>query len=655
MRDVPENELFSAYLDGELTAAEQADVEQLLAASPQARQLLDELRTLSTTLQSLPQHKLEAEFSERVLRAAERRILTGDDQLARPAPLERRSWRQRFLSPRALIWSGVAVAAAVTVAILGPEPVEPPDENPVAMAPPRIAETTIPPATIQAVDDNGTIALEREGTLLEHGREQADTFADRIADKDAEGGGTFSVENGAPGPGAPAPEEIQPDVSDKRDSGEIHSKGIAPGGSADRAAARKPISKTGDQIDKDAAEEYEVPDRSVTNGRQSLAAKADSSFREKDGSLGGGGTAQLSVQGRQAGQTEQPVPTNTGVLLVQCDVSAEAVRQGAFDKLLVANGIALVEDEDAGRRGAAVVDVIRVDATPGQIAATLSELFAQPGQFLSVSVAPAPGVQGQTGLGRFSRRGGQQPVQHAAEVVNGSGVRALQDGTAAKRPRLTEQYAGKGGARTQPGRAWRVALPETALKAAGQASQYYAHRKSQSVEQLQMQPKAAAPGRPAAETTPAQRVPAKPSAAGTGPGESRGSLEEGEVIQVDRPAEKVAKQLSEERAGYPADPAPPPRRALGLEQSQRREKTLAGAEPPPELQKQYEYSPQPAARYQALFVLRVVGSDLPVTGGEAASMIEAVAGERAAKTAVEADAAIEAAEPLAAPPAEAAH
>ena len=44
MNDLPENELLSAYLDGELSAAEQAEVERLLATNPAARQLLDELR-----------------------------------------------------------------------------------------------------------------------------------------------------------------------------------------------------------------------------------------------------------------------------------------------------------------------------------------------------------------------------------------------------------------------------------------------------------------------------------------------------------------------------------------------------------------------------------------------------------------------------------
>ena len=76
MNDLPQNELLSAYLDGELTAAEQAEMERLLAANPAARQLLDELRALSATLQALPQEKLGEDLSRQVLRVAERRMLT---------------------------------------------------------------------------------------------------------------------------------------------------------------------------------------------------------------------------------------------------------------------------------------------------------------------------------------------------------------------------------------------------------------------------------------------------------------------------------------------------------------------------------------------------------------------------------------------------
>ena len=76
MHDLSKNELLSAYLDGELTADEQAETARLLASSPAARQLLDELRAVSATLQSLPRQKLGEDLSQQVLCIAERRMLT---------------------------------------------------------------------------------------------------------------------------------------------------------------------------------------------------------------------------------------------------------------------------------------------------------------------------------------------------------------------------------------------------------------------------------------------------------------------------------------------------------------------------------------------------------------------------------------------------
>ena len=122
MLDVPENELFSAYLDGELTAEEQAEIENLLNTSPAARQLLDELRALSATLQSLPVVELNEDLSGRVLRAAERRLLSdplgaeqtngaaGRDTIPGPRLLG------RMLRGRALWWSGLAVSVALLLA-----------------------------------------------------------------------------------------------------------------------------------------------------------------------------------------------------------------------------------------------------------------------------------------------------------------------------------------------------------------------------------------------------------------------------------------------------------------------------------------------------------------------------------------------------------
>lgn len=73
MKNLPDPELFSAYLDGELTAEEQAQIEHLLVVSAEARQLLEDLRTVRHTLQSLPAHKLSEDLTSRVLQEAQRR------------------------------------------------------------------------------------------------------------------------------------------------------------------------------------------------------------------------------------------------------------------------------------------------------------------------------------------------------------------------------------------------------------------------------------------------------------------------------------------------------------------------------------------------------------------------------------------------------
>ena len=135
MKDVPENELFSAYLDGELTAAEQADVERLLAESPAARQLLEEFRALSSTLQDMPQHRVGEDLGPRVLRTAERRILTDSEYLKQPADRPKPSLWRRVAESRALVWSGLAVAVAVMLAVMNPEDQQPDDRGPIAHAP----------------------------------------------------------------------------------------------------------------------------------------------------------------------------------------------------------------------------------------------------------------------------------------------------------------------------------------------------------------------------------------------------------------------------------------------------------------------------------------------------------------------------------------
>lgn len=63
MNDPNREELISAYLDGELSAEEQAHVERLLAESPELRRWCDELKGMRTRLQALPRRQLGTDFA----------------------------------------------------------------------------------------------------------------------------------------------------------------------------------------------------------------------------------------------------------------------------------------------------------------------------------------------------------------------------------------------------------------------------------------------------------------------------------------------------------------------------------------------------------------------------------------------------------------
>jgi negative regulator of sigma E activity len=63
-------ELIGAYLDGELRPAERLEVERYLQSDPQAAELLSQMRSIRSALQSAPIRKLPSNFSERVIAAA---------------------------------------------------------------------------------------------------------------------------------------------------------------------------------------------------------------------------------------------------------------------------------------------------------------------------------------------------------------------------------------------------------------------------------------------------------------------------------------------------------------------------------------------------------------------------------------------------------
>lgn len=120
---VPEvwGERISAYLDGELSPAEAADVERYLADEPAARRLADALRAVSQTVQGASVPAFQNDLSSSVVAEALRRQATGEEGAELPDRLEPEGeFGLPFgKSARGWSWAGVAVAAAVLISFYG--------------------------------------------------------------------------------------------------------------------------------------------------------------------------------------------------------------------------------------------------------------------------------------------------------------------------------------------------------------------------------------------------------------------------------------------------------------------------------------------------------------------------------------------------------
>jgi hypothetical protein len=96
-----DDELLSAYVDGELTAEERAVVEARLESDPAARELVAELRGLSNTLRSLPREGSDEDIRPLVMSQI------GDPKASLPSRERDRS------NLRVLLWPTLMIAAAL--------------------------------------------------------------------------------------------------------------------------------------------------------------------------------------------------------------------------------------------------------------------------------------------------------------------------------------------------------------------------------------------------------------------------------------------------------------------------------------------------------------------------------------------------------------
>jgi len=101
-----QDELLSAYLDGELSDADRLAVEERLHRDPAARQTLDALRQAVAATKLLPRGRAPAELADAVRARLERRALL-DDRHAAPGPRASGSWSRRFFA----VAAGVLLSA----------------------------------------------------------------------------------------------------------------------------------------------------------------------------------------------------------------------------------------------------------------------------------------------------------------------------------------------------------------------------------------------------------------------------------------------------------------------------------------------------------------------------------------------------------------
>ncbi len=494
MKNVPENELFSAYLDGELTAAEQAEVERMLAASPAARQLLDELRALSINLQSLPVHKLSVDLGPSVLRAAERRLLAGPGGTdASISPTASGSiWRstlRRLARPRNLLWPAVAAAAAVVMVLSNPPERRGGHEGrefEVAMARPGdskegeskelVGPTTIGPAPGSAPPLSALAIHEEAETLQPKAGEPSapavsfGAHADRPADAsgldlmmirrsdsaeakadaklparptDVRRGEVAAQARKAPAEKAPSAPDGMPSAAREEEShayfdraskdsaqpsektaagGRFMDKAPLPGKAGQIAEAEHPsenapkqslkrlekIAGTGEAagettqraLGEELAEPQSTPmplakSEASPRGRASMKmkeAQSDAPAGPASQALGKAamrdGSQEVQDQAKSAQYGFNGVQP---VLVVECDVTQEALDQDLLKQVLLKNSIAVPESRGARlaeQTDKAAANRVEVEATATQLQGAIGDLQARPEAFLAVAAPP---------------------------------------------------------------------------------------------------------------------------------------------------------------------------------------------------------------------------------------------------------------------------
>ncbi len=355
--DPQDEERLSAYLDGELSSDEQARVEQLLADEPAARQLLDELRAVSSTLQGLPRTHVPGDLAADVLREIELRgvqrsvtpgsrtlpgavadavdsaadgVARDGANLAKPSAEssvkpyieEPVDWRGRLIRP--LVYAGIAVAVFAAVSFM--------------------------------TERAGDVPVHVAHTLEEERAAETETAGAARVDKAARSSETFDTDTDS--------------------------------------AAGEMLGKEDGQRRSNAGRSGMQP----ANGRFAAPAMAPGQSGFSEGAQAPG----LAADPRTY-YYSQAVANGEPVLVVQCRVTPEAVRQDLVGKLLAKNSVT-VDDEAAAELDMAINTNVgygqAVTATPDNVVvdqsamplddATPADQLAAPRETEALEEVPSP-------------------------------------------------------------------------------------------------------------------------------------------------------------------------------------------------------------------------------------------------------------------------
>jgi hypothetical protein len=361
-------ELLSAYLDGELSAAERARAEELLLDDPQARQLLQQFRGIGGQVRQLPKHSLPADFASQVLKRAERQMLANEaastQVVAKPLADTANAqpalpWSERVRRP--LIYSILAASVAFLLTRLDPK--SPPPYDAVAK---RDSASSKSAATAEPLREDLALAPEGAG-ITPPGPSIS-----------APGASSAPLATGAPASTPAMPALQLPAYGEKM--------------------AQQPAAL---------ANERSAP--MPTSGLP-LADSASIGLQNRAGAMAkGGGAASFknAVDAAAMATSVDAQHNEQGLLVVECVVAPEALKNEVFQKVLARQQVewsyaavdgdkqlSLADQRQSGREKAKSgeseppVKLLYVEATPQQLEKTLAELAAQPENFPGVAVDP---------------------------------------------------------------------------------------------------------------------------------------------------------------------------------------------------------------------------------------------------------------------------